>query len=169
MNQTYWMKDIEMFYSRTMKTKMSWEETELIRLAATFTHELFENINKELCSDCNIASTEHHVADKESGCCKNCANNNGFFKISNIHNHMRSSQSSDTFKRLRRKFTFTKQHGFFDPIIHCCKLPRYARSVTCLTYCCEKARNKMTKAEERALEMVYWSILTLKSRLNIFY
>lgn len=111
---------------------------------------IFASINAEVCSKC---STE------DGGCCKNCKENNGYFKHELFYNWDRTRGKYhidmccnngiydalrwhlfEEINQLKKEYVFDEQDGFLDKEKKCCRLPRWKRSITCLAYVCSRIK-----------------------------
>jgi hypothetical protein len=116
---------------------------------------VFENINKNLCSNCPRANFRYasnarfrgDFCSKETGCCTNCARTDGYFK------DWDEDFNDKKYKQLKKEFKFDKENGFFDIVNHECKLPREKRSICCLCYICYHIEDKY-KINQSSMENI---------------
>jgi hypothetical protein len=138
---------------------------------------VFDNMNSELCSDCQaaIAITSAQARkmgtkfSKESGCCSLCAEHNGYFSgdFYSISPELaleteKSQENRDSIEpwknnvertnNLKEKYGFDESYGFFDSMKHGCRLPRTERSIICSVYYCPAIGKSLTNSEKQTIE-----------------
>jgi hypothetical protein len=111
-----------------------------LKRIADYSEKIFAPLNKKYCSNCicNERYGNETILWKESGrgCCANCASNRGYFISNDI-------DKNKQVEKLKKRYNFDKEYGFFDNINKCCKLPRIRRSHTCLGFTCSDLRHKV--------------------------
>lgn len=129
---------------------------------------IFDNINKEICSDCPLARRKtvlevegrygFEIWSKEAGCCSSCKKYMGHFSDVNNGSPIEYMECKQVLERLKKKYKYDdKLYGFFDSLKKECKLPREKRSLTCLRYNCNFIRKKLEdKFGSQVYNMLNW-------------
>ena len=116
---------------------MKSEDIKELKKLANKIGRLFRPFIREKCSDCPRAKIYGGTATKERGCCSECGSAIGYLRHCDAVN----------IEEFKNKYKFNKKDGFFDIKRKTCKLPRWQRSFTCLTFSCDH------KYEYRAREI----------------
>lgn len=106
--------------------------------AGIFTEKLFSEFNKTACCNCKLQDKGSPTFTKDKGCCTLCGYFNGYIDFCAKFDH------PDLIKKLKEKYGFNEENGFFDIENKCCTLPRSSRSITCLAFCCDRELNQLS-------------------------
>lgn len=138
-----WNSDEVIILKITSKQSISYYQwIKNLKIIAKRIEEIYKDFNNNICSSCKRPSCCKNEVTKSLGCCGNCSTDWGYFNIKKpifngkrifIHNTYLNIEKKDDINT----YWIDDEFGFYNIKKHCCNLPRYLRSFTCLDHCCD--------------------------------
>lgn len=152
---------------------MTNKEKEIKKLADRL-GEITDPINEKLCSKCpdkhwGKCDNKNCNYCKTAGCCSDCGDYKGYLKWQDKLIGLTVfglGLTNTMLKDMKLLRYYNKKSGFFDLKNKKCKLPRYKRSITCLSFTCGAMIKKLGKRKEREIIDICAKIDDLREKEN---